>query len=161
MQPGGVEASVGDSACSIDVGICGEIELGRDCDVKCGKELWWFCTNVICIDVEFDPGVHGMDLGRCGLGALGGGQDALFPTTVYRSSYLTYILSQMFLPYEELRSQVLLGYLLTVDDGERPNACQDQVFGDFISKSFSSNQENVGGLYSGRQANYQLDGQGG
>ena len=82
MQSGGVEAPVGDPACSVDVGICGEIELSSDRDVERGKELWRFCTNVICIDMELDPGIHGMDLGRCCLGALGGGQDALFPTTV-------------------------------------------------------------------------------
>lgn len=82
MQSGGIKRSVGDTACGVDVGVWGEIEFSRDCDIKGSKELGWFCMDVVRVNMEFDSGIHGMNLGCCGLGTLGCSQYALFPTIV-------------------------------------------------------------------------------
>lgn len=135
-------------ACGVDVGVCSEVELCCDGNVEACEELWRFGVDVVCVNVQLYSGVQGMDLRSCGLGALVYCQYILlFNSWAKKSIYDTHVLAQVLLCHQKLRTQVVFCNYFMVDDCKRADTCQDQVFGNLIGKSFSSNQEDIRRLY--------------
>lgn len=94
--------------------------------------------DVVCVDVELYSWVHGTDLRCCGLGALVYCQYIVFLAIRLERAYDTHILSQMLLCHQKLRTQIVFGYYFMVEECKGTDACQHQVFGNLIGKSFGS-----------------------